>query len=74
MHVCDIYLCLDKKGLCQDKDSYSCDDNAGTFAPQLILFCAQLISGIGGALYYTLGIAYMDDNIKKDKTPMLVSK
>ena len=41
--------------------------------PQLILFVAQLISGVGGSLYYTLGVAYMDDNIKKSKTPALIS-
>lgn len=45
-----------------------------TFAPQLLLFVAQFISGIGGSLYYTLGVSYMDDNTKKSKTPALLSK
>lgn len=42
--------------------------------PQVILFSAQLVAGIGQTLYYTLGVAYMDDNIKKSKTPALISK
>lgn len=45
----------------------------GNFAPQVVLFSAQFISGIGGSLYYTLGVSYMDDNIKKSKTPALLS-
>jgi hypothetical protein len=51
-----------------------CESEEGNFAPQVILFIAQLISGVGGTLYYTLGTAYMDDNIKKSKTPALLSK
>lgn len=37
------------------------------------MFIAQLIAGIGSTLYYTLGTAYMDDNIQKAKTPALIS-
>ncbi|KAH8269636.1 hypothetical protein KR018_010960 [Drosophila ironensis] len=50
-----------------------CEGNEGNFAPQLLLFVAQFISGIGGSLYYTLGVSYMDDNTKKSKTPALLS-
>jgi Organic Anion Transporter Polypeptide (OATP) family len=50
-----------------------CESEEGNFAPQVILFIAQMISGVGGTLYYTLGVAYMDDNIKKSKTPALLS-
>lgn len=45
----------------------------GNWAPQIILFIAQLIAGVGGSLYFTLGVSYMDDNIKKSKTPALIS-
>lgn len=50
-----------------------CETEEGNFPPQVILFLAQLISGFGGSLYYTLGVSYMDDNIKKSKTPALIS-
>jgi len=43
-------------------------------APAVLFFLAQFISGIGGSLYYTLGTSYMDDNIRKSKTPALVSE
>lgn len=51
-----------------------CEMGEGNFAPQVLLFVAQFISGIGGSLYYTLGVSYMDDNTKKSKTPALLSK
>ncbi|GLV37583.1 Organic anion transporting polypeptide 58Dc [Carabus blaptoides fortunei] len=59
--------------LCENKNSTQCELEDGNVAPQVILFIAQLISGVGGSLYYTLGVTYMDDNIKKSKTPALIS-
>ncbi|XP_044742065.1 solute carrier organic anion transporter family member 74D [Chrysoperla carnea] len=65
--------------LCQlNRTSNECQANSlvpleNNFAPQIILFIAQLISGVGGSLYHTLGVSYMDDNIKKSKTPALIS-
>ena len=61
------FLCLDKE---RDND---CIEEDGNFAPQAIFFLAQIISGVGGSLYYTLGVSYMDDNIQKSKTPALIS-
>lgn len=64
-----------KQMLCEIKNTTTeCETEEGNIAPQIILFVAQLISGIGGSLYYTLGVSYMDDNIKKSKTPVLISK
>lgn len=72
----DTLLKEQTKGLCYEKNStqMGCEIESGNYAPQLILFTAQFISGIGGSLYYTLGVSYMDDNIKKSKTPALFSK
>lgn len=65
-----------RKTLCHTMNSTmeECERESGNYTPQLILFIAQLISGIGGSLYYTLGVSYMDDNIKKSKTPALISE
>ncbi|KAL0126171.1 hypothetical protein PUN28_004946 [Cardiocondyla obscurior] len=62
------FLCLGKENRGLD-----CEVEDGNFAPQVLLFIAQLVSGVGGSLYYTLGVSYMDDNIQKSKTPALIS-
>ncbi|XP_054738862.1 solute carrier organic anion transporter family member 74D-like [Anastrepha obliqua] len=60
--------------LCRDRSNETaCVVEESNLAPQVVLFLAEIVSGIGGALYYTLGIAYMDDNTKKSKTPALLS-
>lgn len=46
----------------------------GSLTPQIIFFVAQLMWGIGSPLYGNLGMAYMDDNMKRSKTPLLMSK
>ncbi|XP_032662580.1 solute carrier organic anion transporter family member 74D-like [Odontomachus brunneus] len=62
------FLCLTKETRGND-----CEVDDVNFAPQVLLFIAQLVSGVGGSLYYTLGVSYMDDNIQKSKTPALIS-
>ncbi|KOX72491.1 Solute carrier organic anion transporter family member 5A1 [Melipona quadrifasciata] len=70
-HIPDKY----RKFLCFGNESREneCEDADGNFAPQVLLFIAELVSGVGGSLYYTLGVSYMDDNIQKSKTPALIS-
>ncbi|KAH8290809.1 hypothetical protein KR054_006054 [Drosophila jambulina] len=62
----------DKK-LCQASAAGCIQEEIGQWVPQVFLFVAQLISGVGQALFYTLGIAYMDDNGTKSKTPAMLS-
>ncbi|KAK3908294.1 Solute carrier organic anion transporter family member 74D [Frankliniella fusca] len=65
---------MERKVMCAEgQPAIQCDAEEGNLAPVAILFLAQLVSGIGGSLYYTIGVSYMDDNIKKDKTPALIS-
>lgn len=40
--------------------------------PLLLIFLSQFVLGIGNSLYYSLGQTYLDDNVKKTKTPMLL--
>ncbi|XP_055609413.1 solute carrier organic anion transporter family member 74D-like [Uranotaenia lowii] len=50
-----------------------CSTDIGNLKPQLLLFLASFLSGIGTSLYFTLGITYMDDNVSKAKVPLLTS-
>ncbi|KAG4067712.1 hypothetical protein HA402_005484 [Bradysia odoriphaga] len=54
-------------------DTIPCQNDDGNMVAQICLFGAQLIAGIGQTLKHTLGISYLDDNIKKSKTPALLS-
>lgn len=65
---------LDKgQQLCLDEVS-SCEKSVSHWAPQVILFVAQFILGIGSAIFWIVGVAYMDDNSTKAKTPAMLSK
>lgn len=67
---------LKKQSLCRldiEDGSMKCEQEEGNLEPQIILFLGQLVAGIGQSLYYTLGTAYIDDNVKKSKTPALIS-
>lgn len=57
-----------------EADAIQCQRDDGNIVAQICLFGAQLIAGIGQTLKHTLGISYLDDNIKKSKTPALISK
>ncbi|XP_037952842.1 solute carrier organic anion transporter family member 74D-like [Teleopsis dalmanni] len=63
------------KILCKsERNSSECiSAESGNISPQIVLFLAQFVSGIGCALYYTLGVSYMDYNLDKSKTPALWS-
>ncbi|XP_030386446.1 solute carrier organic anion transporter family member 74D isoform X2 [Scaptodrosophila lebanonensis] len=62
----------DEETLCNEMEP-KCVKETGLRMPQLFLFAAQLVSGIGQALFYVLGVSYMDDNTTKSKTPAMLS-
>ncbi|KAL7029424.1 hypothetical protein ACKWTF_006241 [Chironomus riparius] len=69
-------LVENRKMLCRRNSTdgiAECEVDGGSLMPQILLFVAQLIAGVGQTLCSTLGISYMDDNIKKSKTPALMS-
>lgn len=63
----EVFEAQKAKTLCRGNGTRGaeCEVEEGNMAPQVVLFVAQFISGIGSSLYYTLGVSYMDDNIKK---------
>ncbi|XP_068085644.1 solute carrier organic anion transporter family member 74D isoform X2 [Anabrus simplex] len=50
-----------------------CSDSGAISMPAIILFMAHIILGIGGSMYYTLGMAYLDDNTKRSKAPVYLA-
>lgn len=63
-----------QKILCRaDGTGVECELREGSLLPQILLFIAQFISGVGGSLYHTLGVSYMDDNTEKSKAPTMLS-
>lgn len=63
-----------QKVLCRnDGTGVECEVREGNLLPQILLFFAQFIAGVGCSLYYTLGISYMDDNTEKSKAPAMLS-
>jgi hypothetical protein len=72
---CNVKDAERRKSLCGPKgDHGGCDNSDGSIWPPTILFTANFVAGMGGSLYYTLGVSYMDDNIQKAKTPALISE
>ncbi|XP_017837175.1 solute carrier organic anion transporter family member 74D-like isoform X2 [Drosophila busckii] len=51
----------------------NCKKEEGLWVPPLILYVAQLIAGIGLSMFWVVGVAYMDDNTSKSKSPILLS-
>ncbi|XP_059622635.1 solute carrier organic anion transporter family member 74D-like [Phlebotomus argentipes] len=64
-----------RKGLCNSDADYAakCDTDEGHIEPQIMFFIAQMIAGIGSALFSSLSTIYMDDNVKRENTPFLIS-
>uniref|UniRef100_A0A8D8QN49 Solute carrier organic anion transporter family member n=2 Tax=Cacopsylla melanoneura TaxID=428564 RepID=A0A8D8QN49_9HEMI len=62
--ITDSKLCSKTGAACIKEESLT---------PQVIIFVGELMWGIGAPLYGNLGMAYMDDNIKRSKTPLLMS-
>jgi len=62
--------------LCYPSDNAEFSDDCGdydqTWGPMIYIFMSQFISGIGTTLFSTLGITYLDDNVKRKQTPMLI--
>ncbi|PSN38991.1 hypothetical protein C0J52_25495 [Blattella germanica] len=54
--------------------SHANDCSVGSFSsvPSTIFIVSFFLMGIGTSMYYTLGISYLDDNVRKNKTPFLL--
>lgn len=61
-------------GLCmtEGNETQDCVRSEPYITPLLLIFLSQFVLGVGNSLYYSLGQTYLDDNVKKTKTPMLL--
>ncbi|KDR21873.1 solute carrier organic anion transporter family member 4C1-like isoform X2 [Zootermopsis nevadensis] len=55
------------------EDEEDCSVDSLSSIPSIIFFVSFLIHGIGTCAYYNLGMSYLDDNIRKNKTPILLA-
>lgn len=66
-----------QKKMCQIKapeDALADCKNPENYMPQVILFSAQIIAGVGNGIYSALNTAYLDDNVEKSKAPWVISE
>jgi hypothetical protein len=54
------------------EDEEDCSLGSFSFVPSTIFVAAFFMIGIGNSVYNTLGISYLDDNTRKNKTPLLL--
>ncbi|KAK9504054.1 hypothetical protein O3M35_010489 [Rhynocoris fuscipes] len=66
---------LSNMNLCNESGigSENCSLNSEGMVTFIILVAAQFIIGVGTSTYYTLGVAYLDDNCLKNKFPFLLA-
>ena len=50
----------------------ACEEEMASAMPLVLIFLSQFVLGIGSTLYYALGQPYLDDNVKKTQTPLLL--
>lgn len=43
-----------------------------SLGPTAILFMAHLVLGFGTSMHFTLGFSYIDDNARKNKSPVYI--
>ncbi|XP_046671826.1 solute carrier organic anion transporter family member 74D-like isoform X1 [Homalodisca vitripennis] len=53
--------------------SEDCYDGNTSSTPAILIFMSQFLLGVGVSMYWTLGIAYLDDNVRKNQTPWLIA-
>ena len=57
-----------------NSEGIHCDETDSIGATTPIFFLANLIAGVGGTLFWDIGISYLDDNVRKTNAPALISK
>lgn len=63
-------------GMCLTNQSHvECKDSAsGLSSYQLIFMLGQLLHGVGATPLYTLGVTYLDENVKSSYSPIYIGE
>lgn len=66
--------------LCANKTFQTCDINSGApsghstvIVAVVILWFSMFLNGLGYTAFYTIGLPYVDDNVKKKNSPIYIS-
>lgn len=54
-------------------NTQDCDSSDDMFSV-LVLAISSVVLGVGSSTYWSLGVAYLDDNVRKNKMPVILGK
>lgn len=67
---------LDHSGLCSTNQTEGCGDNQGNALSlyRYVFMLGQFLHGVGATPLYTLGVTYLDENVKSNYAPVYIGK
>lgn len=66
----------ERTGLCGSNVTDSCQDStgAGLSAYRYVFMLGQFLHGVGATPLYTLGVTYLDENVKSNYAPVYIGE
>lgn len=62
-------------GTCRANRSLACEDRASSLSSyQLVFMLGQFLHGVGATPLYTLGVTYLDENVKSSYSPVYIGE
>jgi hypothetical protein len=71
-HGVIVYVTDDALAVCSATGYGKTCEEIASMMPLVLVFLSQFVLGVGSTLYYALGQPYLDDNVQKTQTPMLL--
>lgn len=67
---------LEHTGLCSANQTEECGDSKGSGHSwyRYIFMLGQFLHGVGATPLYTLGVTYLDENVKSNYAPVYIGK
>lgn len=66
----------DRTGLCSDNNTESCQNSSGSglSSYRFVFMLGQFLHGVGATPLYTLGVTYLDENVKSNYAPVYIGE